>query len=123
MTFFVNAQTFDPVLASVLQNKIDSIRNTYNLKGISASVFYPGMGTWKGVTGISHTGTPMTSEMLFGIASNTKLFTGVLLLKLAENNIIQLDDSLHQYVPSYPNIDSNMGPSVGPNMGPNWIQI
>jgi D-alanyl-D-alanine carboxypeptidase len=101
-----NAQTFDPVLAGELQNKIDSFRTANNLKGISASVIYPGMGTWKGVTGISHTGTTITSDMLFGIASNTKLFTGVLLLKLAENNIIQLDDSLHEYLPIFNNIDS-----------------
>jgi D-alanyl-D-alanine carboxypeptidase len=103
-----NAQTFDPVLAGELQNKIDSFRTANNLKGISASVIYPGMGTWKGVTGISHTGTTITSDMLFGIASNTKLFTGVLLLKLAENNIIQLDDSLHEYLPIFNNIDSNI---------------
>ena len=83
LTFIVNAQTFDPVLATELQNKIDSIRTTNNLKGISASIIYPGIGSWKGVTGISHTGAPITSDMLFGIASNTKLFTGVLLLKLA----------------------------------------
>lgn len=108
MTFIVNAQTFNPVLAGELQNKIDSFRIANNLKGISASVIYPGMGTWKGVTGISHTGTPITSDMLFGIASNTKLFTGVLLLKIAENNIIQLDDSLHQYLPTFNNIDSNI---------------
>jgi len=67
---------------------------------------YP--GTWKGVTGISHTGTPITSDMLFGIVSNTKLFTGVLLLKLAENNMIHLNDSLHQYLPTFNNIDSNI---------------
>jgi D-alanyl-D-alanine carboxypeptidase len=108
LTFIVNAQTFDPVLASELQNKIDSIRTANNLKGISASVIYPGIGSWKGVTGISHTGAPITSDMLFGIASNTKLFTGVLLLKLAENNVIQLDDSLHQYLPAFNNIDSNI---------------
>jgi D-alanyl-D-alanine carboxypeptidase len=108
ITFIVNAQTFNPFLAGELQNKIDSFRIANNLKGISASVIYPGMGTWKGVTGISHTGTPITSDMLFGIASNTKLFTGVLLLKLAENNIIQLDDSLHQYLPTFNNIDSNI---------------
>jgi len=108
LTVFIKAQTFDPILASELQNKIDSIRTASNLKGISASVIYPGMGTWKGVTGISHIGTPITSDMLFGIASNTKLFTGVLLLKLAENNMIQLDDSLHQYLPTFNNIDSNI---------------
>lgn len=104
----VNAQTFDPVLAAELQNKIDSIRTANNLKGISASVHYPSMGTWKGVAGISHNSTPINADMLFGIASNTKLFTGVLLLKLAENNIVRLDDSLHQYLPAFNNIDSNI---------------
>ena len=108
LTGSLNGQNFDPVLASKLQHKIDSIRNTHQLKGISARVIYPGTGTWKGVTGFSHLGTPITSDMLFGIASNTKLFTGVLLLRLAENNILQLDDSLHQYLPSYTNIDSNI---------------
>lgn len=108
ITFFGKAQTINPILAAELQNNIDSIRIASNLKGISASVIYPGMGTWKGVTGISHNGTPITSDMLFGIASNTKLFTGVLLLKLAENNIVQLDDSLHQYLPTFTNIDSNI---------------
>lgn len=107
-TFILNAQTFDPVLANKLQNKIDSIRTANNLKGISASVIYPGVGTWKGVTGISHAGFPITSDMEFGIGSNTKLFTGVLLLKLAENNIISLNDSLHQYLPSFNNVNQNI---------------
>jgi len=107
-TFILNAQTFDPVLANKLQNKIDSIRTANNLKGISASVIYPGVGTWKGVTGISHAGFPITSDMEFGIGSNTKLFTGVLLLKLAENNIINLNDSLHQHLPSFNNINPNI---------------
>ena len=48
LTFIVNAQTFDPVIATELQNKIDSIRTANNLKGISASVIYPGIGSWKG---------------------------------------------------------------------------
>jgi len=108
LTFIVNAQSFDPVLAIKLQNKIDSIRTANNLKGISASVIYPGVGTWKGVTGISHSGFPITSDMEFGIGSNTKLFTGVLLLKLAENNIINLNDSLHQYLPYFNNVNPNI---------------
>ncbi|MFN5347459.1 MAG: serine hydrolase domain-containing protein, partial [Bacteroidota bacterium] len=103
-----NSQTFDPVLANELQNKIDSIRIANNIKGISVSVVYPGMGTWNGVSGVSHIGTPITSDMLFGIASNTKLFTGVLLLKLAESNFISLDDSLYEYLPTFNNIDSTI---------------
>lgn len=105
---FTSAQLFDQLLASRLQNTLDSIRNVNNIKGMSACVIYPGMGTWKGVTGISHPGVPVTPDMEFGIASNTKLFTGVLMLKLAENNIIHLDDSLFEYLPTFNNIDSNI---------------
>ena len=38
LTSIVNAQTFDSGLASELQYKIDSIRTSDNLKGISASM-------------------------------------------------------------------------------------
>jgi D-alanyl-D-alanine carboxypeptidase len=105
---FTTAQSFDPTLASKLQYTLDSIRIAQNVKGISSCVIYPGLGKWKGVSGISHPGTPINSNMQFGIASNTKLFTAVLLLKLAEHHVIHLDDSLHQYLPAYNNIDSNI---------------
>lgn len=104
----IKAQTFNPILAGKLQNKIDSIRTANNLKGISACIIYPGVGTWKGVTGISHGGFTITPEMEFGIGSNTKLFTGVLLLKLAENNLINLNDSLYKYLPNYTNVNPNI---------------
>jgi D-alanyl-D-alanine carboxypeptidase len=108
LSFFTTAQTFDPGLAARLQYVIDSMRTANNVKGISACVIRPGMGVWKGTTGVSHAGTPMTSDMEFGIASNTKLFTGVLILKLAENNLLDLDDSLYEFLPSFDNIDSNI---------------
>ncbi|MEY4595174.1 MAG: hypothetical protein RIQ47_1584 [Bacteroidota bacterium] len=108
LTLFSRAQSFDPALAANLQQVIDSMRTANTIKGISAAVYYPGQGTWKGVTGISHPGSPITSDMEFAVASNTKLFTAVLMLKLVENNLIQLDDSLHEYLPAYNNIDSNI---------------
>ncbi|MFM8951385.1 MAG: serine hydrolase [Bacteroidota bacterium] len=104
----VQAQSFDPVLAGRLQNVIDSMRTTNNIKGLSACVIYPGVGTWKGVSGVSHFGTPINSDMEFGIASNTKLFTGVLMLKLAESGLLTLEDSLHEHLPTFNNIDSSI---------------
>lgn len=101
-------QGFDPQLSTRLQFTLDSMRIVNNIKGISACIIYPGMGTWKGVSGVSHAGSPVTSDMEFGIASNTKLFTGVLLLKLAEHGILHLDDSLHAYLPTMANIDSSI---------------
>jgi D-alanyl-D-alanine carboxypeptidase len=101
-------QTFSPVLSSRLQTKLDSMKTAYNIKGISASVVYPGQGLWQGTNGFSFNNAPITSDMKFGIASNTKLFTAVTLLKLAENNIINIDDSLHEWLPTFPNISGNI---------------
>ncbi|MFM7643995.1 MAG: serine hydrolase [Sphingomonadales bacterium] len=102
------AQNFNAALAADLQHTIDSFQTSYNLKGISASVFVPNEGIWKGVSGVSHAGVPITPETGFAIASNTKLFTGVLLLKLAEGGLLSLDDSLHEHLPTFNNVDPNI---------------
>jgi D-alanyl-D-alanine carboxypeptidase len=91
-----------------LQNTLDSIRVNNQIKGISVCIISPGQGTWKGVSGVSHFGVPISSGMEFGIASNTKLFTGVLLLKLVENQWIDLEDPLHTFLPTFDHIDSNI---------------
>jgi CubicO group peptidase (beta-lactamase class C family) len=36
--------------------------------------------------------------MVFGIGSNTKLFTDVLILELIEDNLLLIQDSLHEYI-------------------------
>lgn len=108
VTHYSTAQTFDATLATKLQNTIDSMKIAHNIKGISASVIYPGQGMWQGVTGVSYSGFLITSDMEFAIASNTKLFTGVITLKLAESGIINLDDSLHNWLPPFTNVDSNI---------------
>lgn len=102
------AQNVNAALAANLQHTIDSFQTTYNLKGISASVYVPNEGIWKGVSGVSHPGVPITPETGFAIASNTKLFTGVLLLKLAEDGQLSLDDSLHEHLPTLNNVDPNI---------------
>lgn len=102
------AQSIDGTLALKFQSTIDSMRIAKNIKGLSACIIYPGQGIWKGVTGISHTGVPITSEMEFGLGSNTKLFTAVVILKLVESNIIQLDESLYKWLPIFANVDSTI---------------
>ncbi len=46
--------------------------------------------------------------MLMGIGSNTKLFTATMMIKLYELGMISLDDSLHNWLPNFDNIDSNI---------------
>lgn len=104
-----NAQTFNPQLATMLQDTLNHYTSLIaNVKGMSASVYIPGQGIWQGTSGVSYTGQPITPNMGFGIASNTKLFVAVTILKLCESNLLQLDDSLHKWLPSYPNINPNI---------------
>jgi len=102
-------QTFNPLLATKLQDRLDALVSSNPVtKGMAASVYYPGQGIWTGASGISHAGQPITSDMAFGLASNSKLFTSVIILKLAERQILNLEDSLHEWLPNYTNINPNV---------------
>ncbi|MBL7766478.1 MAG: serine hydrolase [Chitinophagaceae bacterium] len=103
------AQTFNPLLASMLQDSLTFYVNAIsNIKGMSAAVYLPGQGIWQGTAGVSYAGQPITSNMGFCIASNTKLFFAAAILKLVDNNILSLDDSLSDWLPTYPNINPNI---------------
>ena len=104
-----NAQPFNPLLATMLRDTLNTyVSQIPNIKGMSASVYVPGQGTWNGATGLSYGGTPMTTDMRLGIGSNSKLFVSAVMLKLAENNIIRLGDSLKRWLPNYPNVNPNI---------------
>ncbi|MBK7360086.1 MAG: serine hydrolase [Saprospiraceae bacterium] len=108
---FANAigQSFNPNLASKLQQKLDAlVSSNPNTKGMAASVYYPDQGIWTGASGLSYSGHPITADMEFGLASNSKLFTSVMLLKLAEQHVLSLEDSLHEWLPNYNNINPNV---------------
>ncbi len=104
----VSAQPLDSALAVKLQGTLDSMRIVHGIKGVSASVFHPELGKWSGVSGVSHGTTPITPTMQFGIASNTKLFTAVAILKLRENGRLSLEGSLRTWLPTYANIDPSI---------------
>jgi D-alanyl-D-alanine carboxypeptidase len=92
---------FDSVLAVRLQHTIDSVRSHHNYRGVSVSVFIPAKGSWKGTSGVSHGTVGITPDMKFSIASKTKTFIAVLMLKLQEMNILNLDDSLYKWIPNF----------------------
>jgi D-alanyl-D-alanine carboxypeptidase len=98
----------DPILAAKLQYTIDSVRNYWSYTGVSVAVYIPSVGTWTGTSGFTHSTVRITPEMKFGIASNTKTFISVLMLKLQEMNLLNLDDSLHKWIPGYQHINPNI---------------
>lgn len=114
MTYFTSCTKNDtptapiPTLEQRLQTAMDNGIKTYNGKGISAAVIMPDGEMWVGVSGVSHGTTKITSDMRFGAGSIAKNFTAATILQLAEEGELTLDDSLYEWVPPYPYIDSTI---------------
>jgi CubicO group peptidase (beta-lactamase class C family) len=93
-----------------LQEAIDQVLlayPNYDL-GISAAVIMPGHRTWTGVSGYSHQNVPISADMLFVVGSIVKNFEAALVLKLAEDEVLTLDDPISMYLPTYPNVDGKI---------------
>jgi D-alanyl-D-alanine carboxypeptidase len=94
--------------AGELQAELDSARESLGLVGVSAAVIVPGYEPWWGGSGESHPGQPVTREMLFDTASAGKILVGPLMVKLAEDGLISLDDPLEIYLPDFPYVDGDI---------------
>ena len=68
--------------------------------GVSVGVVTP-EGTWAGATGISNLETqqPTQTDDLFNIASISKSYTSAVILKLQEQRILSLDDTIDKWLP------------------------
>lgn len=68
--------------------------------GVSISVVTP-EGTWTGATGISNLETQQATQPddLFNIASVSKSYTSAVVLKLQEQGILNLDDTIDKWLP------------------------
>jgi CubicO group peptidase (beta-lactamase class C family) len=71
---------------------------------ISVGVRHRGQTVFREASGFANleARTPADAAMAFSIASITKAFTGVALLKLAEAGRIDLDAEIQRYVPDFP---------------------
>ena len=98
----------EPSFAEVLQTALDDTRTANNIRGVSAAVIVPGQNTWRGGSGTSTEGQPITPTMFFGIASITKNYIGALTLTLVEAGILTLEDPLSRWLPSMTNIDATI---------------
>lgn len=102
----INAQSFNPNLATLLQDSLTNMVASFtNTKGMSVSVYLPGQGIWSGSAGLSYAGNPLTTDMVLGLASNSKLYTAVMMLKLQESGVLDLDDPISMYLAPIPNVN------------------
>lgn len=95
--------TAEPDLAARLQRTLDEGRRTYGPPAASAAVFVNGEEVWAGTSGhVSRAGEAVTARTLFNVGSVTKPFVAALVLGLAEQGVLRLDDPLARWLPDYP---------------------
>ena len=99
-TFFTRAQSqINPVYATILQTALDSLREENGVKGMYAALYIPGQGIWQGVTGVSYGSHYIDTNMLFDIGSTTKTFVAAEIMKLIDEGMFELDDTISNLLP------------------------
>lgn len=91
-----------------LQDTLEDMKAKYNFKGLSAAVSFKTFGIWKSAVGESEAGTALSPDMLIGIGSNTKTFVSAMMIKLAENGQVNLNDTIGKWLSGYKNIDGKI---------------
>lgn len=97
----------DDATRARLQRAVDSVQKAEKIQGVSAAVVVDN-DIWVGTAGESFSGSPMKSDMVLGIGSNTKTLTAISLLRLQEQGLVDLDAPISKWVPRHPNIDSTI---------------
>ena len=86
--------------AAELKRTLASWRKRYAVPGVSAAILWPDGRLWMGAGGYADlgAGTPVNAETEFSIGSITKTFTAALILQLAEDGVLSLDDPVSKWV-------------------------
>ncbi len=98
----------DSRLAAELQTEITLLQSEFDVVGLSVAIALPDDSIWTGAVGNNAATTPMTSDLLMGIGSATKIYTACTLLLMSEEGLLSLEDSIYKYLPAIPNVDSTI---------------
>ncbi|MCK5820515.1 MAG: beta-lactamase family protein [Bacteroidales bacterium] len=102
----------DPTPSEIIESNIkaalDSIIANTHVPGLVAGIWAPNEAIdFVYAAGYSdlETNAPISEDMVFRIASNTKTFSITILLQLVDEGLITLDDKLSKYLPDFPRAD------------------
>ncbi|OEH92344.1 serine hydrolase [Bacillus solimangrovi] len=90
----------------LIKEYMDKAIEEYRIPGASLAIVKGGELFYEDSWGIQSDGTAVTKDTLFTIGSVSKPLTSLAIMKLLEQQDIQLDDEINQYVPSF-NYDKN----------------
>ncbi len=87
-------------LQAELTTALEETMATYGVPGAVAGVWVPGRGSWTTAMGDAdiEAGTPADTDMTWPLRSVTKSYTVTLILQLADEGKLNLDDTIDEYV-------------------------
>ncbi len=88
--------TTEERLQKIIDDKVGS--DSDKLVGVSVSIRVGAEERWKLVGGISKLGEPVTGDMRFGLASITKTVVAATVLKLVDEGVLTLDDTIADWI-------------------------
>lgn len=102
--------SLDPDLEASLRGIVDDNMAEFGLPGVMAGVWIPGQGSLVIEDGVSdiETQTGIERSQHYRIGSVTKSFTVTVVLQLAAEGLLQLDDPVGQYLPGLQNGDATL---------------
>jgi D-alanyl-D-alanine carboxypeptidase len=100
-------RTFDRALTRRISRVVERSRAAARVPGLAVAIRLPGGETWTAVKGFAELvpDRPLTEDTVFAIASVTKTFVAALILQLAEEGRLSLDDLLATHLPDAPRAD------------------
>jgi D-alanyl-D-alanine carboxypeptidase len=92
-------------LGSALQTLLNKQRTSINIPGVTATVIFSDGSRWSGASGNAALSpkTAATARTPFVVGSITKTFVAALVMRLAEEGVLSLEDPLSKWLPAYPN--------------------
>jgi D-alanyl-D-alanine carboxypeptidase len=91
-----------------LQETLDSYREAGGMIGVSAAIISEEGELWTGVSGNSYPRHPITPDMVFDMGSSGKNLAAALMLDLAEDGLVNLDDPIEAYIDPPPGVDGSI---------------
>lgn len=95
-------------LADDLDGAIKELAEDYNLKGLAASVVFNDGSIWNGAIGEHGSMGSLSTDMLFEMGSNTKTYTAAIILKMADEGKLSINDSIGAYLSKITDVDMSV---------------
>lgn len=92
--------------ARAVQDVVAGIRNDLKLQAVEVRVTQDGRDVWTGAIGSSMTGVPARPDMRFRAGSVGIAFMNVVLMQLADEHRVSLDDPISRWLPTVPHADT-----------------